>query len=113
MSYNISDFTRCPEYSCDDGNVGVDYFFDGERLFFNFYCDSCGCGSLEDDFRWYVRCPNCNPSPDGGVDHIEGEIKDSGMVKFICTECEADCSDYISTRWDENDKEPIFEPRNY
>lgn len=113
MNYSIYDFVRCPERSCDYPNVGIDYYHDGERIFFNFGCINCGTGALEDDFRWYVRCPNCNPDPTGGVDHVDGSIETDGEVKFECEKCDCSASEHVVTRWDESSEQPKFEPNNY
>lgn len=113
MKYSIYDFVRCPEHDCDESNVGIDYFHDGNRIFFSFHCSNCGTGSMEDDFRWYVKCPNCNPNPESGVDHIDGVINSDGTVEFECSNCGADVSDHVLTRWNSSDEAPVFEPNSY
>jgi len=108
------DFTRCPSSECQrDGGVAIDYYFDGDQLFFSFMCQDCGTGSLKDDFRWYVRCPNCNQNPSGGFDHVEGSIAESGIVHFRCKNCGSEAEDHVRTRWDNNREDPAFEPNSY
>lgn len=114
MEYKIEDFTRCPNSNCNESEkVAVDYYHDGDQLFFNFRCLDCGEGSLEDDFRWYVKCPNCNPNPEAGVDHVSGEIENSGIITFTCQECGLKIEDYVTTRWDSSEDSPDFEPYPY
>lgn len=113
MKYKIYDFLRCPEYSCSNQNVGLDYYFNGEDVFLSFSCLNCGSGSLEDDLRWYVKCPNCQGKVDRGVDRIKASIDEGGRVTFKCTECEIEASNYVRTRWDNSDKTPKFEAIYY
>lgn len=115
MEYEITDFTRCPSSECDQNEeeVAVDYYFDGNRLFFNFMCQECETGSLEDDFRWYVRCPNCKPNPNTGVDRVSGTISSSGVAEFECENCGSKAEDHVRTRWDSGGEEPSFEPYPY
>lgn len=114
--YTLPDFTRCPDTACDhDSPIGVDYWYDGERLFFNFWCPYCENGALEDDFRWYVRCPDCHSQQEtlGSVDRITGTITEGGRLKFTCETCGAEAESYPQTRWDASPESPIFEPNTY
>lgn len=113
MSYSIYDFLTCPECGTKESDVGVDYHVDSKNVLFSFYCQNCNMGSFEDDFRHYVRCPNCNPDPQYGVDHIVGDITEDGHVQFECEECGSTAEGQIRTRWDGRPADPKFEPSKY
>lgn len=99
--FDIEDFTSCASHDCDcSGCLDLDYEKIGDSLFLSFNCPECNSSSLEDDFRWYVRCPNCEPSPQTPVDTVEGGVKENGQVWFSCTECNADAESHIRTKWD-------------
>jgi len=103
--YGIQDFTRCPESSCDNVTpVGLDYYHNGEMMFLSFNCPHCMASSLEDDFEWYVRCPSCHEDDErlGGVECVDGGVKESGLIWFECTDCGASVEEYVDTKWDSN-----------
>jgi DNA-directed RNA polymerase subunit RPC12/RpoP len=114
MKFKVEDFLRCPESSCNDSNVALDYYFDGENILLSFRCINCENGSLEDDLRWYVKCPNCmSEEVKTGVDRIEYNIENDGKVSFKCMKCNSKASDYIRTRWDNSNRSPKFETLDY
>lgn len=97
----LSDWAACTAHGCPgDEPVEVDVTPSGDHLFISFWCPACEYGSLEDDFRWWVRCPECDPTPTHPVDHVSGEALPSGEIQFECEDCGLSYCAYPPTKWD-------------
>lgn len=94
------DWVNCHVHSCEDPEAaGVDtQDMGGGQVLLSFVCESCPYGSLEDDFRWWVSCPEC--SADG--DEVDGGVTENGAIWFECQECGASVEEYPTTEWDAN-----------
>lgn len=100
---SLSDWAVCPDISCDSAkeNVTVDTVDHGDgHVFISFRCEDCEYGSLEDDFRWWVRCPECMSDGDTPVDTIEYNVKYDGSVHFKCEDCGRSIEEFPTSRWD-------------
>lgn len=97
---SLSDWAVCPESSCESGTVVVDTVdHGGGHVFVSFHCESCEYGSLEDDFRWWVRCPECMDNSATPIDSIEYDVTDEGKVYFECTECGYSVEEVPESKW--------------
>lgn len=102
---SLSDWAVCPESSCKatTETITLDTVDHGEgHVFISFHCEECESGSLDDDFRWWVRCPDCMEYQDIPVDEVEYEITDDGKINFECTECGCSVEQFPESRWSSN-----------
>ena len=99
---NITDFLVCPESSCDNPNIELDYYAQSEdKVFLTFNCTNCIASASEDDFEWYVKCPNCMlEKHEREENEIQHTLSNTGKVTITCTRCDLRCSGHISTKWD-------------
>lgn len=100
---SLSDWGICPESTCDSKTdcVELDTVDHGEgQVFISFSCLDCGYGSLEDDFRWWVRCPECMGYDDHPVDQIAHEITPEGKIHLECEQCGNSIEEFPSTKWE-------------
>lgn len=109
MDNKIDKFLKCPESSCNNDNVKLDYYKSGDDLFIVFNCLNCGCSASEDDFKWFVMCPKCC-SNSTTCDSMTCDIRSNGTIMFKCQKCNKSVVDRVKTRWDKSKKETEFEP---
>lgn len=99
---NITDFLVCPESSCDNPNVELDYYAQSnDDVFLTFDCTNCIASASEDDFNWYVQCPICQREKhERSSDEIQYTLQEDGEITLSCTNCKTSISGYIQTKWD-------------
>lgn len=99
---SLTDWVVCPESSCErseDTRVRVaDHGVGGVHI--SFHCENCEYGSLDDDLRWWVRCPNCREDTPSPVDSIDAEVTENGEISFTCNDCGNSLTEYPNSRWD-------------
>lgn len=96
---HFTDFLVCPESSCTEPSIELDYYISGDAAILTFNCTNCLSSSAEDDMQWYVECPHCQLKKHERDVQIEYNLDESGLLTFICPTCGTEGSGKINTKW--------------